>query len=150
MLGDKTCTGCNISLRNEWNVENRRAIPVPSYSMELDRRAKHHFGRNDDETDPRVTKRGEQEVEAEEEEEEKRIERFNVPPLWLHSDKPFHRVMRPRLAIGVKRSVMRLSISLYLRSSAIYTLPLPLFRHAFPLSGLFNRSVPVKRAMLAH
>ena len=98
--------------------------------MELDCRAKHYFERNDDETDPRSGSRTERDRERKK--EEKRIEPIGRPNPRLYADKPFHRVMRPRLAIGVKRSVMQHSISSCLRASAVCARPLPLQRHGSP------------------
>lgn len=50
----------------------------------------------------------------------------------LRPDKPFHRVMRPRFAIRVKRPVMRHSISSYSRAADIYA-----------RRGLRSRAVPL-------
>lgn len=65
-------------------------------------------------------RRPEEDGEERRAEAEKRIERY---------DKPFHRVMRPRLAIGVKRSVMP-AVDKLVPASAIYARPLRALRHA--------------------
>ena len=110
--------------------EAPRSVGTRWNSMELDCRAKHYFERNDDETDPRSGSRTERDRERKK--EEKRIEPIGRPNPRLYADKPFHRVMRPRLAIGVKRSVMQHSISSCLRASAVCARPLPLQRHGSP------------------
>lgn len=110
--------------------------------MELDSGgAKHYFEGNGDGTDL-FGSRG----VGEEKNESNRFASFPFPSLSFslhHPDKPFHRVMRPRLTIGVKRSVMRHSISS--RASALFTLRLcRRFNDTLlPLSGLFNRPIPI-------
>lgn len=110
--------------------------------MELDSAgAKHYFEGNGDGTDL-FGSRG----VGEEKNESNRFASFPFPSLSFslhHPDKPFHRVMRPRLTIGVKRSVMRHSISS--RASALFTLRLcRRFNDTLlPLSGLFNRPIPI-------